>query len=319
MGGFLGAFGLYLASFYFQLGVPTETSRWCSELWTKKKEIAARMKGPRLLLVGGSSVLFSINARQIERQIGISTVNLGTHAALGTEYLLEQTRQIAKPGDTVALILEYELFGRAGNAAWNDELYLDYLLARDPDFLNRRPLAQRAYLMMSVPLPRLKRGLKNRWSSEQHRTPVNIYDAAFTDDRGDQTGNDSGHKPAIAPKIKIPHRLLLHGFRGEDQGFAVVKRFCDWARANQVHLVATFPAIAANPAYSSSSPATAPLRIQNSYEKEGVPLLEVPGDLFYDPTEFFDTVYHMTEAGAKRRTEHFISALESVLEQRRSK
>ncbi|HUD82513.1 MAG TPA: hypothetical protein VMQ67_03380, partial [Candidatus Saccharimonadales bacterium] len=108
--GLLTALVLNLVAFGLVLGVPTESSRWTFEVNRRKQELAKAVPPPRLLVVGGSSVLFGINAREIEKQTGLRTLNLGTHAVLGAPYILAQARNLAQSGDTILLVFEYELY-----------------------------------------------------------------------------------------------------------------------------------------------------------------------------------------------------------------
>src|SRR5437867_996123 len=84
----------YIGLFHLQLGVPTEGSRWCYELIQIKRKKAESIAGPKLLLVGGSSILFGLSAEEIQRKTSYPTVNFGTHAAFSLAYMLDLTRQI---------------------------------------------------------------------------------------------------------------------------------------------------------------------------------------------------------------------------------
>src|SRR5512141_1791139 len=86
--GFLLAVGVTAFAFSLNLGVHTPASRWAYQITQKKESLARQRPPPRLLLVGGSATLFGLNARELEHQTGCPTLNLGTHAALGTAYLL---------------------------------------------------------------------------------------------------------------------------------------------------------------------------------------------------------------------------------------
>ena len=102
--GFILVVLVTVIAFCLNLGVPIAgTSSWASELNQKKRALAAQVPSPKLLLVGGSATLFGISAREIEKQTGFRTVNLSTHASLGTPYILHlaqaaATLQIAEHG-----------------------------------------------------------------------------------------------------------------------------------------------------------------------------------------------------------------------------
>lgn len=128
--GLLLMIGLTLTAFYLNLGVPTGTSSWASELNKKKRLIAEATTSPKLILVGGSGTLFGVSAREIQQQTGWRTVNLGTHAALGTTLILDLAQAVAKPGDTVLLALEYELYNHGTvNQTWANRVLVDYLVS----------------------------------------------------------------------------------------------------------------------------------------------------------------------------------------------
>jgi len=100
---FFLVFGLTVAGFCLNLGVRSNSSQWAFDINEKKMRLAAQTGSPKLLLVGGSATLFGVSAREIQNQTGFRTINLGTHASLGTSYILYLAQEAAKPGDTVLL------------------------------------------------------------------------------------------------------------------------------------------------------------------------------------------------------------------------
>src|SRR4051794_13299074 len=115
---------MYFGAIWLQLGVATPSSEWAFEINQRKAEIAGQVARPALFLVGGSATLFGDNAVVIERETGVPTVNLGTHAALGPAYILYLVRRIVRPGDIVLLTMEYEVLDWGGTTknAWADPL-----------------------------------------------------------------------------------------------------------------------------------------------------------------------------------------------------
>jgi hypothetical protein len=70
----------------------------------------ARLKSlapPRIILVGGSSLAFGINSEEIESQTGLPVINMGLHAGLGLQNILNEMRGEIKQGDIVILSIEY--------------------------------------------------------------------------------------------------------------------------------------------------------------------------------------------------------------------
>ena len=94
--GFLAALGLYMGAVFAQLGAPTALSYWCHEITLKKRAAAAEADSPKLVLLGGSATLFGVNAAELERTLGVPTINGATHAALGMAYILESGKRLLR-------------------------------------------------------------------------------------------------------------------------------------------------------------------------------------------------------------------------------
>jgi hypothetical protein len=84
--------------------------------YDKKGQIADSIQAKKIIFAGGSNVQYGIRAGLVQEKLGIPTVNFGTHAALPLSYILEQVKKIAKPGDIIVLIPEYEYYFRDPNA-----------------------------------------------------------------------------------------------------------------------------------------------------------------------------------------------------------
>src|SRR5215216_5398631 len=65
---------LWYALVTFQMGAPTESTRWIKEIYDIKLAKATQRNSPKLLIVSGSNGLFGISAQQIERETGFPTV-----------------------------------------------------------------------------------------------------------------------------------------------------------------------------------------------------------------------------------------------------
>ncbi len=75
-----------------------------------KMRLASEAGSPKVLLVGGSNLAFSIDSGQIEDSLGLPVVNMGLSKATGLRYMLEESKPFIGSGDLVVLVPEYELF-----------------------------------------------------------------------------------------------------------------------------------------------------------------------------------------------------------------
>jgi hypothetical protein len=307
--GFLLAVALNLAAFSFVLGVPTENSRWTFEITRKKQMLADTSMPPRLLIVGGSASLFGLSARELERVTGQRTINLSTHAAVGTAYMLDNAKKAARTGDTVLLVLEYELYVSKGR----DSLWLDYVVARDPQYFHHLSLAEQWNIFMLTPSQRLVRGLENRFNPRAYTKHV-VQSGPYTADQINSWGDQSYHPRSAAP-ANFEHRptMLASPLPDHPVGFPQIASFCAWAREHQIRVLATFPNVLDQPLLRAPLANKNATRIENFYKQLGVPVVGDYTDALLPLDQFFDTVYHLTDEAAVARTQRLIEKLKPFL------
>jgi hypothetical protein len=316
LAGFLLMFGLLVGAFCLNLGVPSPSSRWAFELNQKKRHMADQAASPRLLLVGGSATLFGLSAKEIEAQTGCHTINLGTHAALGTSYILRLAEQTARPGDTVLLVLEYELYtyGKL-NQAWADKILVDYIVSRDPAFFHGLSIPEQWNLFMLTPISRLVDGLKNRRRPEIpfDDSGFGVYSVRHLNKWGDLTGHTSAHRLAQRESILKLKSVLGRGLPEHPEGFTAIASFCRWAQTNRIRVLATFPNICDQPEYHSPAAQHSIKIIEDFFARLGVPVVGEYTDAILPEEELLDTIYHPTEEAALARTQRLIPKLNAAL------
>ena len=316
--GFTLAVGLTAAAFYLSLGVPTGTSRWAFELNQKKRAAADQTASPKLLLVGGSATLFGVSAREIQEQTGWRAVNLSTHAALGTAYILHLAQVAAKPGDTVLLILEYELYNYGKvNQTWADRLLVDYLVARDPAYIRQLSLREQWTIFMLTSNTRLLEGVKNRLRPESPYDDegMGVYSTRHLNEWGDLTRHTRAHRLAQREVILKTKSALGKGLSPEAEGFAPVAAFCRWAQTNHIRVLATFPNVCDRPEYHTPVAQRSAEIITSFFARLGVPVIGSYSDALLPEDQFLDTMYHTSEEAALARTQRLIPKLRASLQE----
>ena len=97
--------------FLFQLGARTPAEYWIYDATAVKHYLLSRIAETRkVLLVGGSSVWFGLDAALIQGTLGTETLNLGLHAMRPLDQLVDEVRPALKCGDTVIMPLEFEYY-----------------------------------------------------------------------------------------------------------------------------------------------------------------------------------------------------------------
>jgi hypothetical protein len=103
----LAAVGAWSLGFIYNVYYGGELS-WVRQMYNEKVAIAANIKSePRLLVTGGSGAHYTINAKELEKGLGMPVINLGLDGPVGLDVILPSILEQVRKGDTVLLIPEY--------------------------------------------------------------------------------------------------------------------------------------------------------------------------------------------------------------------
>jgi hypothetical protein len=97
----------------------TAAGYWVREMIIVKRALADSSSSPRIVVLGGSSALFGIDARQVTAETGVFTMNMGLHAAMRMDRLLAVGEETARRGDIFVLALEHTFYDCA-EVLWTD-------------------------------------------------------------------------------------------------------------------------------------------------------------------------------------------------------
>jgi hypothetical protein len=307
--GFALMAALWAGAVALQQGVPTESSRWAFEMLQHKAARAAAIQGPgRLVLVGGSSTLFGLRAETIARETGMPTVNLGMTAVIGFDNIIDKARALIRPGDTVLLTPEYVFFAEKDYLRAS---FVDYVLAREPGYLDRLPLAERARLVFSVPPRRLLQGLRARLFPE--RRVAQFYEARTLGDHGDETGNRADARSPQAQRFLIGLKPEPHAGRRVEATYRAVAGFVAWAKTNGVRVILSYPNFLDFEAYRQAPERAFFAGLDAFYRSLGVPVIGAPDDFMFPAALFYDHEYHLNDRGAAVATAKMLALLRPYL------
>lgn len=298
--GFVGGLFMLMALVRFQLGVPTASSAWISELIERKNHAAVVISQPKLLLLGGSATLFGIKASVLEAELGVPVVNGGLHAGLGMACILREGKKLLRTGDTVVLFPEYELlnFGEKNRREWAAITYLDFMLSRDSEHYLELPIADQLEIALMTPADRLWNGIKVRWFPEPltSGSDYNPYDASSIDSRGDMTGHLAIRRPDnTADRDQRVCEVFREGLTLDEEGFMLISEFKRWADLNRVRVLAGFPNMVHRAAYENSMVDGIERQLVSFYAMQGIGVVGGLGETLMPADDFFDTIYHPTE------------------------
>lgn len=75
-----------------------------------KHELVKTTPSPRIIVAGGSSVIFGFRSELVEQGLGLPVINLGLHAGFFRDYILNEAEAAVRPGDILVVLLEYHAY-----------------------------------------------------------------------------------------------------------------------------------------------------------------------------------------------------------------
>jgi hypothetical protein len=292
------AFGAICLAGIFALGrvkaKAAAASDYMAVIVDKHARLAA-IPAPRILLGGGSNLVFGVDSAAIERALQIPVVNMSVHAALGLRFILSEMKDVMRPHDVVVLSIEYQLPLAPGQ----------YALAKSASDAYPPALAyyqrdlQSDLSVLVANQQKLVRALFSRTA------PADLVyaRAAFTE-RGDDIAHLTAPRPAT-----LRDRGRLEAGRWE--GVAALNDFADAARRQNVRVFFVYPSYP-DSEYAKNRDLIAAID-RDLRENVRIELLGTPRDFVYPDDEFFDTVYHLAGPGRRQRTDELIRLLQAKL------
>lgn len=289
----------------------TPTSDAIAAWYAIKDEDISQLDSPKLVVAGGSSSFYGARADILAACVGLPTFNYGTHAALPLDYLLEKIKQIAKPGDIVLLIPEYEYFeaGKPINAIW-----VNYALNRDPDYLKRMPLIQKMRLALATPMDALMRTFAfDESAAARQQNRLNERERQRINQNGDFTAALLADRPPAKAQAAVydPQNDFIAG-RTSSFALGSIPNFLDWAESRQVCVIIGFPFVRDDPSLHTAEARANQRRLIEALRELTPHVAGAPADFFVPPADLYDTKYHLHSEAAKRWSHKLCRNLEDV-------
>lgn len=323
--GFLAAV-LHLSLFFYQLGAPIKAEYWLYELKIVKRLIAANIKEPKLVVLGGSNALVGIDSIMLEDATGIPTVNLALHGALNIHYLLREAREVLRPYDHVLLALEYEAYTREPNTLW----FTNQVMTWDTPYFWDLSLKDKGSFIHAVPLNRLIAGalaqlqqrhianlshrtvaddddVRLRYTRAQTDTPTRpreVYSVVNIDAHGDlrylpqsRSYREDGDYGLSGPFVAPAHV------------WKELREFSEYCLTRHITLYIAWPPTIKNPMLDSPVVINHLQQLQSHMLQHHMQTLGLPWEFSYERIFFSDTGYHLTPAGRSEHTEALLRYL----------
>jgi hypothetical protein len=328
--------GIYLWMFPRILEAPIAAEYWLRGAKAVKRNLARDVKGPKVLLVGGSSTLFGIDAAGLSEEAGRPVINMGLHAGLPLQYHLDLAREVLRRGDTAIVIPEYgHYYADNPSTAW----FTQQVMAWDGEYFRGADRGPRLKFVMGTPLSivlnavtahSLKRAILSRQPGR----------AAISDERVMEVfwdGWNRSRSRASRGKTPLPFRYfydnlddhgdILHTFgvrspQGADYGLTSpfvpvagpwksLRAFRQFCAASGVEMLLGLPPIM-NGEIIARDRLTVSRHLRDLIAYAGglgIRTIDEPEVVIFDPSVFFDTAFHLNASGREMRTAQVAKAL----------
>jgi hypothetical protein len=271
-----------------------------------KQQFLRTSTAPRMIFVGGSSLMYGLDSHCVEEAFGLPVVNTGLHGGLGLRFMLEHVRPYIQKGDILVVVPEYGVLsqGYDFNAPTTATLVftdprgkIDHLSLRD--YIEAlRGFPSVAYSKVVVrPITRLSA------SQNPFLYPAPFYWRGFFNSNGDIIVH------LKASKSLLPDDLKKYPPIESDIGESVVmlKDFAEYTTSHGARIFLAFPPMV-DTRYQQNASSIAEIHDQLK-QGLGMPIVSLPSDYIYPINYFYDSPEHLTAKGRKMRTERLIADL----------
>ena len=253
------------------------------------------VKEPKIVVVGGSSVPFGVDSKQMEEMLGMPVVNFGLYATLGTKLMLDLSREYINEGDIIILAPEtdaqtYSMFFGA-EAAWqaaDSDLSLLPKIAKD----NFGAMLGGAWKYAAQ---KIKYSL-----SDSPLDPEGVYNVKSFDEYGDiiylREYNHMSSMYDSSLEIKPSPDMISAEF------IAYVNEYVDYAESKGARVLFSFAPM--NMDALSADVTMEMLEEFTNYISENfkAELISDPNAYIYESGYFYDSNFHLNDAGAVMHT-----------------
>jgi hypothetical protein len=268
-----------------------------------KHRLLYSTESPKIVLVGGSNLAFSVDSRKIEESIGLPVVNMGLHADVGLRFMLNEVEPALGSGDIVVIFPEYEHFYQISVDGLPREL--GSVIKFCPECISGIRMPGQVFNMIAGFLQMSEGDILR--SIKAPEKPEKIYFRQGFNEWGDLVSHLK-KTDKLAPNNHVYDIRIISPNSAIDS----LNSFYRSQKAADARIFFMFPAIPMDE-YNAQEEKFLAFYDFLASELE-IPVIGTPQDFIYPEEFFYDTVYHMNRVGRDARTDRIIELLSSALQ-----
>jgi hypothetical protein len=274
---------------------PENTTEFLASMTDKHQRIKD-INEPKIILAGGSNLLFGIDSNQIEREFKMPVVNLGLHAKLGLKFILNELKDVATPKDFIILSIEHLMIVEG-----------EHELLAMTSYYN--PFAYKYY-----------RGENSNWAGKCKMRLNNHHmlfkevisntikktkkDLVYNRNRMNKYGDITGHLE-LPSTSDLGSKSIIKD--NKDEEIKLLNEFYHFAKKNKIEVIFSYGAYERSE-YAKNIKALKKVHKKMKQNLKIEMIMDID-DFVYPETYFYDSVYHLNKKGKLIHTKNLIRKL----------
>jgi len=308
--------------FMAALKLPSLEDISCFTVLGDKHRILDSAPSPKIIVTGGSNLLFGLDGELLEQAFKRKVVDMGLCIMFPMPYLLDEIKDSIKPGDIVVLSAEYSTYSREYERPL---VMADILDAYPPAILwilrsNSCSLEDKGKILFhlrTLGLQKLEYAFKHmrqiathrcKWSYGRPNPGLAILNSSNLNSCGDLVWHLDKKVSPNAMESKILIQVAKHV---DEHITAEINTFSDYCRSKGAQVVLIPPPIP-TVMYLKSKPGIDSL-IGEARQKLRVPVLADASRYTFPESQIYGGHYHLDKVGRHIRTERMIEDLQNVV------
>ena len=282
--------------------------------YTLKLNRLQTTESPRLILVGGSNVAFDIDSQTLADSLKMNPINFGLNAGLSLRYIMRDVIRYTRPNDLILLMSEYESFYNKGGgegAVFSQLLYYNHMHGWIDMSFYEWINALHGFLW--TPFASLKGRITGFVESHFVSGDKNTNSFTYSYSGFNSYGDEAAHRSYLSEKCPtnegndVSNEIVPVNDKEEAWFIESYNKLIE--RKATVYI---FPPamVEAGLAYRKGK-----IRAVNAFfERHGLSYASSIEQSIFPDSTFFDTQYHLNDAGVQMNTQRLIREIRRLQE-----
>jgi hypothetical protein len=256
-----------------------------------KDSLATNVSGNKLLINGGSNLIFGFKSEISSKALNRPTINMGLMAGLGLEFMVNQVKEYAHEGDIVVLVPEYFLYVNPKSSLDNPVVLS--AISSCPEtkrFVNDVSIIKLQHLLIQSKLSKMI----HDWSPIENKS---IFKFENINSKGELSKNQ---KTLLSKKNFDNYKFPINFDQDLSQVETTIKslnELSEFFKKKGVRFYVSFPPISNNVDVIADA-----MELYELIVAKGIKTIGKPDDFSFPRSSFYDGIPHLIFSAAKKRT-----------------